>query len=207
VTFTAAYSAKPLTGSASNLAKTTHNGQSCGVTDVNGAIYQVMLGLTQAGTSATDTTAITTGNAYTLKRSVALASLTGGFGGATDAWGTTTNLATNYDRTNGFLPWGATTGWNYFGSGSNAVFSGATSGTDYLRSCSGIASLTGMSAAGTSQFGNDGNYQYGTANLFPVASGYWLDAARAGVFCRRWNYSRSNDGVNVLGFRASAYGS
>jgi hypothetical protein len=206
VTFTAAYSAKPLTGSASNLAKTTHNGQSCGVTDVNGALWQVMLGLTQAGTSATDTTAITTGNAYTLKRSVALASLTGGFGGATDAWGTTTNLATNYDLTNGFLPWGATTGWNYFGSGSNAVFSGATSGTDYLRSCSGIAALTGMDAAGTSQFGNDGNYQYGTANLFPIASGRWGDAAGAGVFYRYWYFNRSTDHY-IIGFRAAAYGS
>jgi len=51
-----------------------------------------MLGLTQAGSSATDTTAITTGDAYTLKRSVALASLTGGYGGSTDAWGAAGNL-------------------------------------------------------------------------------------------------------------------
>ena len=206
VTFTAAYSAKPLTGSASNLAKTTHNGQSCGVTDVNGALWQVMLGLTQAGASATDTATNTTGDAYTLKRSVALASLTGGYGGATDAWGTASNLATNYDLTTGFLPWTSTTGWNYFGNGSNAVFSGATSGTDYMRSCSGIASLTGMSAAGTSQFGNDGAYYYTRANMFPIASGSWGDAAVAGVFCRRWSSYRSSVYVNV-GFRAAAYGS
>jgi hypothetical protein len=197
---------KPLTGSASNLAKTTHNGQSCGITDVNGALWQVMLGLTQAGTSATDSTAITTGNAYTLKRSVALASLTGGFGGSTDAWGTTTNLATNYDLTNGFLPWTSATGWEYFGNGSNAVFSGATSGTDYLRSCCGIAATTGMSAAGTSQFGNDGSYRYGVANLFPLASGNWFDAAFAGVFFRYWVSYRSDDG-SLVGFRAAAYGS
>jgi hypothetical protein len=197
---------KPLTGSASNLAKTTHNGQSCGVTDVNGAMWQVMLGLTQAGASATDTATNTTGDAYTLKRSVALASLTGGYGGSTDAWGTASNLATNYDLTTGFLPWTSTTGWNYFGSGSNAVFSGATSGTDYLRSCSGIAALTGMDAAGTSQFGNDGNYRYTRANMFPVASGRWNDAALAGVFYRRWNSFRSDDNYS-LGFRAAAYGS
>lgn len=102
---------------------------------MNGAIYQVMLGLTQAGTSETDTTAITTvRNASFSGNCCGAGQLDWRFcGGATDAWGTTTNLATNYDLTNGFLPWGATTGWNYFGNGSNAVFSGATSGTDYLR--------------------------------------------------------------------------
>lgn len=209
VTFTSAGDAgdanKPKTGSASNLSKTTHNGQACGVTDVNGAMYQAVLGLTQAGTSATDTTQITTGNAYLLKTSVALSSLTGGFGGATDAWGTDANLATNYDAITGFLPWASATGWDYFGNGTNAVFSGATSGTDYLRSCSGIGATTGMSAAGTNQFGNDGNYRYGCANLFPMASGYWNNAASAGVFCRYWGLSRSDD-YNGIGFRASAYG-
>lgn len=205
VTFTAAYSTKPLTGSASNLAKTTHNGQSCGVTDINGAIYQAMLGLTMAGTSGTDTTQNLTGNAYTLKRSVALASLTGGHGGSTDAWGTTTSLATNFDLTNGFLPWTAATTL-YFGNGSNAVFSGATSGTDYLRSCCGIAAQTGMSASGTSQFGNDFCYQDGWSNLFPIASGYWNDGSGAGVFYRNWGNYRSY-GYSIVGFRAAAYGS
>ena len=209
VTFTSAGDAgdanKPKTGSASNLAKTTHNGQACGVTDVNGAMWQAMLGLTMAGTSATDTTAITTGNAYVLKSSVALASLTGGFGGTNDAWGTTSSLATNFDLINGFLPWTSATGAVYFGNGSSQVFSGASSGTDYLRSCSGIGNLTGMSASGTNQFGNDYCYQYGRANLFPMASGIWNNAAGAGVFCRTWNFFRSNV-YSVVGFRAAAYG-
>ena len=196
---------KPKTGSASNLAKTTHNGQPCGVTDVNGAMYQAVLGITQAGTSATDTTAITTGNVYVLKSSVALASLTGGFGGTTDAWGTTSSLASTHDLINGFLPWTSATGWEYFGNGSNQVFSSATSGTDYLRSCSGIANTTGMSAAGTNQFGADGNYRQGRANLFPMASGFWVNAANAGVFYRYWNNFRSYD-YNGVGFRAAAYG-
>lgn len=196
---------KPLTGSASNLAKSTHNGQSSGVADVNGAMWQVMLGVTMAGTSATDTTQNTTGTSYVLKTSVALSSLTGGYGGTNDAWGSTSSLSTNYDAITGFLPWTSTTGWNYFGSGSNQVFSGATSGTDYLRSCSGIAIQTGMDATGTARFGNDGNYRYGTANLFPIASGYWSDGSTAGVFCRNWNLYRSNGNYSV-GFRASAYG-
>ena len=208
VTFTSAGAAdanKPLTGSASNLAKTTHNGQACGIADVNGAMYQALLGVTMAGTSATDATQNTTGNAYVLKRSARHANLTAGFGGTNDAWGTASSLATNFDLINGFLPWTSATGWEYFGNGSNQVFSGATSGTDYLRSCSGIANTTGMSAAGTNQFGADGNYRYGRANLFPSASGGWLDAASAGVFYRNWSNSRSL-GSHGVGFRAAAYG-
>lgn len=196
--------AKPLTGSASNLAKTTHNGQSCGVTDVNGAIYQIMLGVTQAGTTATDVTQITTGDAYVLKTSVALSSLTGGWGGATDAWGTTSSLASTHDSIPGFLPWTSATGWEYFGNGTTGVFSGATSGTDYLRSCSGIGAVAGMNASGTNQFGNDGSYRYGRTNLAPLSAGYWGDAGTAGVFYRHWYHYRSYDNVYV-GFRASAY--
>lgn len=208
VTFTTAGDSgnanKPKTGSASNIAKTTHNGQACGVTDVSGAMYQVMLGLTQAGTSGTDSAAITTGNAYVLKTTVALASLTGGFGGATDAWGTTASLASSFDSISGFLPWTSTTGWEYFGNGTAQVFSGAISGTDYLRSCAGIGLPAGMSAAGTSQFGSDGSYRYGITNLFPMSSGNWGAAAAAGVFCRGWGDRRS--GVGSGGFRACAYG-
>ena len=120
-------------------------------------------------------------------------------------WGTTSSLTANFDLINGFLPWTSATGWEYFGNGSNQVFSGATSGTDYLRSCSGIANTTGMSAAGTNQFGADGNYRYGRANLLPLASGNWNNAGNAGVFCRSWNYYRSYDFYSV-GFRAAAYG-
>jgi hypothetical protein len=208
VAFTAAgdtgNSKKPKTGSASNLAKTTHNGQVSGVADINGSMNQVMLGLTQAGTSATDNTRITTGDAYLLKPSVALASLTGGFGGATDAWGTASSLATNYDLISGFLPWTSAATTVYFGNGSNQVFSGATSGTDYLRSCSGIGNLTGMSATGTNQFGNDYCYQYGKSNLFPMASGNWDNSAGAGVFFRGWDNLRSY-GNYYVGFRSAAY--
>ena len=131
---------KPKTGSASNLAKTTHNGQPCGVTDVNGAMHQAVLGITQAGASATDSTQNTTGDAYVLKTSAALASLTDGFSGATDAWGTTSSLASTHDLINGFLPWTSATGWDYFGNGTNQVFSGATSGGHF---CNGGAHGSG----------------------------------------------------------------
>jgi hypothetical protein len=210
VTFTTAGDSgsanKPKTGSGSPFAKTTHNGQSCGVADLNGALYQVMLGITNAGTSATDTTQKTDGNAYVLKTSVALSSLTHGWNGTNDAWGDTTNLATKYDLETGLFPWGATTGWTYFGSGSNQVFSGATSGISWKRTACGIQNATsGADATGTSQFGNDGCYQYNRANLFALSAAYWDSAANAGVFYRGWSGGRSY-GDSGVGFRAGCYG-
>ena len=210
VTFTTAGVAgdyKPLTGSGSPFAKTTHNGQACGVADLNGALYQVMLGITNSGTSGTDTLVQGDGNAYVLKTSAALSSLTYGWNGTNDAWGDATNLATKYDLETGLFPWGATTGWTYFGSGSNQVFSGATSGISWKRTACGIQNATsGADATGTSQFGNDGCYQYNRANLFLLSAGVWRNAASAGVFHRIWSGGRS-DGNDVVGFRVGAYGS
>ena len=196
---------KPKTRATANFAKTTHNGQECGIADINGSMWQALIGLTMAGTSGTDSAENTTGTAFVLKRSADFAALTAGFGGANDAWGTTASLAANFDQIAGFEPWLATTGWTYFGNGVTQVFSGALSGTDYLRSCCGIPALSGTSAAGTSQFGNDGCYQYGRANQLPLASGDWYVAGTAGAFYRFWYYSRSSV-VNLVGFRASACG-
>lgn len=198
--------AKPKTGSGNPFAKTTHNGQACGVADLNGSMWQVMLGVTSPGSSATDTAQVANGNAYVLKTSVALSSLRAGWNGTNDAWGDATNLATKYDLISGFFPWGSATGLVYFGNGSNQVFSGATSGTSYLRKCCGVQETTaGASASGTNQFGADGCYQYNKANLLPLGSGVWSDAANAGVFYRYWNSSRSGNSM-LLGFRAAAYG-
>lgn len=207
VTFQMAISTKPLTGSASDLAKTTHNGQACGITDVNGAMYQATIGVTQAGTSATANSRVTTGHAYVLKRTSRHADLTGGWNGANDAWGNDAALASRFDLISGFLPWGSTTGWVNFGNGNNQVFSGASTGTDYLRSCAGIQMGTSsMSAAGTPLFGNDGCYQYTTTNLVPVVAGTWNVFGRAGVFFRYWGFHRTLAN-STNGFRAAAYGS
>ena len=210
VTFTSAGNSgdanNPLTGSGNPFAKTTHNGQSCGVTDLNGAIYQVMLGITNAGSSATDTAQIANGNAYVLKRSVSLSSLTGGWNGANDAWGDATNLATKYDLASGIFPWGSATGAVYFGNGSNQVFSGAASGVSYNRTACCIQDTTnGTSASGTNQFGTDYCYQYNIANLLPLGAGNWSNATNAGVFFRNLFYYRTYD-LYYVGFRVSAYG-
>lgn len=197
---------KPKTGSGTPFAKTTHNGQACGVADLNGSIWQVVLGVTSPGSSATDAAQVANGNAYVLKTSVALSSLRAGWNGTNDAWGDKTNLATKYDLISGFFPWGSATGWVHFGNGSNQVFGGATSGTSYLRKCCGAQETTaGTSASGTNQFGADGCYQYNVANLFPLASGAWSSSVGAGAFSRDWGLSRSS-GFTFIGFRAASYG-
>ena len=210
VTFTSAGNSgdanKPLTGSGNPFAKTTHNGQSCGVADLNGAMWQVMLGLTNPGSSATDTAQVANVNAYVLKRSVSLSSLTGGWNGTNDAWGDAANLASKYDLVSGLFPWGSATEWTYFGNGANQVFSGAASGVSYNRTACGVQdTVNGASASGTNQFGADGCYQYNRANLFPIGAGIWSNAASTGVFHRYWSNFRTNDG-SAAGFRVSAYG-
>jgi hypothetical protein len=95
----------------------------------------------------------------------------------------------------------------YFGSGSNQVFSGDTSGTNWLQTACGIQDTTsGTDATGTNLFGNDYCYQYNAANLFVRCAGAWYDAADAGVFSRFWSLSRSNGSLS-LGFRCAAFGS
>jgi hypothetical protein len=69
---------------------------------------------------------------------------------------------------------------------------------------SGIPLLTGTNATGTSQFGNDGCYQYGQANQVPIAAGYWGFGAGAGVFYRNFTQYRSGD-ASYYGFRCAAY--
>jgi len=209
VTFTTAGDGdanKPLAGSANTLNKTTHNGQDCGVTDINGTTRQVALGITNAGASATDITVKSNGDSYVLKPSVALSSLTNGFGGANDAWGTAANLANNYDAVSDLFPWGSTIGWTFFGSGSNQVFSNDQSGINWLQTGCGIQDTTaGADATGTSQFGSDGCYQYNMANQYPLTAGYWSDSSTARVFCRFWNVHRAYD-FHLNGFRAAFYG-
>lgn len=209
VTYTSAgdtgSSAKPKTGSGSPFAKTTHNGQSCGVADLNGVMNQVTLGVTGAGSSATDTTQKTNGDAYVLKASVALSSLTSGWNGTNDAWGGAANLDTKYDLLTGLFPWGTAIGNVYLGNGSSQVFSSEVSGVSWLRTASGIPDTTaGTGATGTNQFGADSCYRHNRANVFVFAAGSWDLAASAGVFQRNWSNYRSVN-FHGAGFRAGAY--
>ncbi len=197
-------SAKPQAGSGNPFAKTTHNGQACGVADINGSLWQCMLGITNAGTSATDSAQVKNNNAYVWKRTTKFSTITGGWNGATDAWGTASSLAKNYDLVTGIFNTGSNPDVFFVGNGTNGVFSSAVSGTDWLKTCCGITTSNGYSSNGTNTFGVDYYYEYNLANMFPLASCDWGDCTNAGVWYRYFGNSRGSDSP-LVGFRAAAY--
>lgn len=205
VTWTASpdTAAKGLTGSASSFAKSTHNGQNSGIADVNGLMYQVALGVTNYGTSATATTQITTNTIYVLKQSSYLKDLTAGWDGATDAWGNTTNLSTRYDAVTSPITISASL-THYWGSGTNQVLDAALSGVG--RDLCGFLPKNDAAAdtIGTNQFGTDMMYKYNRQNMMPYCAGNSNGSAGDGVFYRHLVISRSYDSDSA-GFRAAAY--
>ncbi|MBK1699747.1 hypothetical protein [Thiococcus pfennigii] len=197
--------AKGLTGSGAPFAKTTHNGQPCGVADINGVMWEALLGVTNPGSSASGSAQIASGDAWVLKESVALSGLTAGWDGATDAWQSAANIGVLYDSYEGFFPWGDDTGWARFGDDAETVFPSALSGVEWLRSCCGVPAASGLSSAGSNLFGADGCYRYNRQNLFPLGAGSWYNGSLAGPFARYWSYSRTHSNRYVV-FRAAAYG-
>lgn len=102
----------------------SHNGQKNGIMGVSNFTWEFCLGVTTSGTSATQgQTTIANNKIYLLKPTVKIKDLTNGFGGATDAWGTTANLLENYDEfdtTDHFVLTTSRT-W-YWGNGNNQMY-------------------------------------------------------------------------------------
>jgi hypothetical protein len=188
----ATYPTAPKTGSANLFSRTTHNGQNCGVADLNGVIYEIVLGLTSNAT-----------NYYILKTATAMKSITAGNTLATDAWGATGQAAI-YDSlgtTYGAL-WA--TGANrstYFGSASQ-VLSESTSGNAWNATGAGLPLAAGI--GGTNAFGNDYLYDYKPADMCPIASYGWSAASDAGVWALSLGNVRGYSNATV-GFRTALY--
>lgn len=199
-------SQKPKTRAITNFNKTTHNGQACGVADLNGMLYEVLIGVTNAGSNSTDTASISNSTAYVLKRSAKLADLTGGYNSTTDAWGTAETLATRYDLVTDFFIGTNGSLSGKVGNGVNQVFSGEIDGseTEYLRAnCGYVKTTDSVSSTGTNQYGLDQYNEYNCANLVVLGSYYWITNTDAGAFCRGYDYR----GIisTSYGFRAAAY--
>lgn len=99
----------------------SHNGQPCGVIGFEFR-WEYCLGLTTAGTSESQgQTAVTNNVLYVMKKSMKLADITSGFGGETDAWGTTYTLQASHDAitVDYTLTTSRSTNW---GNGTNPVF-------------------------------------------------------------------------------------
>ena len=179
------------TGSANFFSKTTHNGQNCGVADLNGTIWGIEpFGITSNGV-----------NFYLLNTAVDVTTITAGNALATDCWGATglaamyTSLGATYESLT------ASAGNKPFGSAAQ-VLSAATSGNGWLFAGNGFPLVAGT--GGSNQFGNDYMYDARTNECCVYSGGLWSFAGGAGVWAVALYYSRSVSGTDC-GFRSASY--
>ena len=185
------YSNAGKTGSGQPFAKTTHNGQVCGVADVNGGMWEICPGLT-----------VQDGNYYILKTSARMADLTSGATLDTDAWGVPA-MAKSFDLLGtSHQALGSNVGTNFAIGSANQVFSNATDGNDWAAACAGIPNLNGI--GGTNLFGNDRFYDNRPQHMCLLACGSWYSATNAGSGARYCNDSRATSSSHVS-FRAALY--
>lgn len=180
------------TGSANLFARTTHNGQNCGVADLNGNMWEITPGLTSDGTDL-----------YALKTSASMKSVTGGNAGALDLWGAT-GIAALYDNLGTTYAALWATGASraaYFGAATQ-VFSEATSGNAWAVAGLGVPLAAGI--GGTNPFGNDGLWDYKPNEMCPLSGAYWDHASSAGVWAVGLLGTRAASASGV-GFRAALY--
>jgi len=194
---TSGYDNACLTGSANFLAKTAHNGQNCGVVDLNGCMWEVCPGLTM------DDNDPSVGKFYVLSTDTAMANVTSGTSLATDLWGAT-GLAALYDDL-GVMNSFTSTALDFSDRGIDVgsvskTFSEATSGTLWQMTGAGIP----VDAGGTNAFGNDRINDYSTASMLPLAGGTWNNSAPAGVWALLLSHSRASS-PHHCGFRAALY--
>lgn len=194
VTFVSSgYSNCALTGSGEPFAKTTHNGQECGIADLNGNMWEVASGFIR-----------TDANGFlVLKESVDITaiandSVTQGGGGAYDI-----DL---YDVLDISDIVNSNNGWTYLGNASNQVFGfSADRTTDtYKRTAFGIPLATGVSGSGTTEFGNDGLFRYLRNEMACLCGGGWGGSSDAGAFAMGLSDYRANSNSGTGG-RASIF--
>ncbi len=181
-----------LTGSASTFAKSTHNGQSSGIADLNGNVWEITPGFTSNGSVF-----------YILKESASIAAVTGGATEPSDLWS-----AAGYADLHDAL--GATyesaiarSAVTRYASASQA-FSAATDGVAWAFAGMGGMLASGASAGGTAEFGNDGFWDYRPSAMCPLSGGLWNLGAYAGVWTLYCSHVRGGSYV-AGGGRAAAY--
>jgi hypothetical protein len=188
-------------------AKSTHNGQNCGIADLNGNMWEINIGFTRPGANATDSAGQDDASAfYVLKESIDINVLTSGWSSnasGNEAFGTVDHLATLYDAIT-LNHISATLVTSRFGNSTNAVLSNAVTGDGYRQTGLGIYTELGHSAGGTSLFGIDALYERHIANLCSISGGAWKGTANAGVWSLDlYNHRRASS--NTVGVRGAAY--
>ena len=188
-------------GSGVPFAKTTHNGQNCGVADLHGNVWEFALGITCDGAKF-----------YYVKESTDFTKFvhtvgTGASNAVQHAWGDTAYL----NNPNGFyeelsttgIPYGGSSTYVKYGNADNQVFPFTTDKKDqkYVQCCAGIPLTSGSTAVGswdtqggTEEFGNDGIYAVNakTNHLMLLLGGDYGNSANVGVFTQTLYNSRTH---------------
>ena len=185
VTFVQASGSYPgtsLTGSANNLAKTTHNGEKCGVADITGNIYRLGIGIKSSS-----------GNVLqVMKESVYAKDITRSNYSSSGIYDDTTYHISSSAYRLGNLQ------YNPF------TMSEDRNSNEYRLNCSGIPSnAMGVSKDGTARFGQD--YTYISPGGYYAICGGDSNDGNVGGYWNRW-VSYSMDSSNgQIGFGASLY--
>lgn len=180
----ATYPTAPLNASVKDevLGKITHNGQKCGIADLNGNMWEIASGFIQS----------TADSFWVLKESKDIKTLTGVVvTDATDNWNTA-----NYDAIT--LPFTPNETQTTFGNGTSAVFSGDTTTTSNAYRLDSVGIPLSMGGA-PARFGGDALYKYSTASMCPLVGGDWGNSSLAGVWARNWSSARSATNNNTGG--------
>ena len=158
------------TGSANNLAKTTFNGQKCGIADMGGNMYEIDGGYIADSTQT-----------YILKGIDTLKSLN----------------KDNYNNTAFFVGLNLenrrTSSAYFCGNGTNPLFTFNSSGNAYNCDNFLIPLSTGMSSSGTDAYGKDYNYPLGNG-VAPLFAGGCDHSGNCGLLCAGRNGWTSSSG-------------
>lgn len=163
-------------GTLSAVEHTTHNGQLCGIVDVNGNQWDVTPGLTNAGGVNSGYKAFSDLDDYTTVSSNA------GITGAANV------ISLAVDAADDGVWWGATDGWTYLVPNTGGTFhpssTWAGNATRKAMAELGLPRQAGTSTSQTSTniFGGDGLYRYHRSDLLPRVGGVWSSGALAGSF-------------------------
>lgn len=178
------------TGSGVPFQKTTHNGQSCGVADLNGDLWEITPGITSDGAAF-----------HLLKTSVAMKSVTAGSTLETDLWGAA-GIAAMYDSLGATYEslLGSSTSKTFGSAGQ--VLSAETSGAAWSAAGAGIPLASGV--GGSNAFGNDVLTDYRPNLMCPLSGGSWNYGASAGVWALYLGTTRALSASSVGG-RSALY--
>ena len=194
VTYTAAstnITDKGLTGSGTPFAKTTHNGQNCGVADINGCLYEVALGVTQPKSSSDSRY----GKLLVLKTSADICAI--------ESYNTNIDDASLYDEVDYTRNLGSNN--RYCWPNNTAQFSSDASGADWaLTGC--YPGRNGQATSSTIKYLMKGNYYYyGASNNYtgycPSVGGGYYHTNYNGLFYRdrsSWNSRSDNYGFRCV---------